>query len=349
MTTTDTRHNPANEVAKYKFFEELANMNDGRDPKTVDQFVNAIHEFEVAIGFKDFRKYKSDWAITFKEHMDDKRNPQTGQEISKSLYFHYISFVRRFFEWLMDNEKDYAKIKRRDIGFLSVTRGDKNKARVPNYQESHEVADILATIRAMPSATAMELRNKAIISLFLLTTPRIGSLQQARVDRIKYFKEYGAWAFVQDPRLQNTKNANNITSFFIGDSEDIIQNVITWRDCLVAEGFKGKNYLFPKITPSFSPDGRAIAVLTREYIKSDTQIREVIKEAFESNGLPYLKPHSFRHSIARKVKKEGDSTHKLIALAENMGQKSGMATIINSYAGDYLKEQSVIIKGIRLE
>ncbi len=127
MTMPDTRHNPANEIVKYRFFEELENNKDGKDPKTVNQFVNALHEFEVANDFRDFKKYTSDWALRFKDYLNDKKNKQTGQAISKTLYFNYITFVRQFFEWLVESEKDYAKIKNRDIGYLYVTRNDKKQ------------------------------------------------------------------------------------------------------------------------------------------------------------------------------------------------------------------------------
>ncbi len=201
----------------------------------------------------------------------------------------------------------------------------------------------------MPKSTEIERRNKAILSLFLLTTPRISSLMHARINRIKYFREYEIWAFVQDPRLQNTKYSKNITAFFIGQSEDITQNVLRWQDELISKGFRKNDFLFPRITPSFTPDGGSVMVLTKEGIKSDSHIREVVKEAFQKNGLPYLKPHSFRHSIARKVRKETDATDKLIALAENLGQKSGMATIITCYAGSALKVRAETIKNIRFE
>lgn len=345
----DTRYHPDNEIAKYRFFEEMEHQADGRDAKTITHYANAIHEFEVANGFKDFRKYNSDWAITFKNHLNDKVNANTGQPLSKSVYFSYISDVRRFMEWLVKENKDYAKIKRKDIAFLHVTRNDKNKARTTNYQESHPPADILSTIRNMPEKTPIELRNKALLSLLILTTPRISSLQQARVGKIKYLKEYDAWAFIQDPRLQNTKYSRNITSIFIGQSQDIIDNVVRWKECLTAQGFKSRDYLFPKITPVFTADSDSVMKLTKEPIKSGSQLRDIVKKAFHDNGLEYLKPHSFRHSIARMVRKEQDATNILIALAENAGQKNGMATLITSYAGDPLCERSKIIKNIKLE
>jgi hypothetical protein len=195
MTQIDTRYNDTNEIVKYSFFEHLQHSKDGKDPKTVMQYINAVHEFEIATGFKDFRKYNSDWAIIFKDYLNDKISKQTGQNISKNLYFHYTSFVRQFFEWLIATDKDYSKITSDSIDFFHVTRNDKNKARATGYQESHDLPDILATIRNMPASNEIQMRNKAILSLFLLTNPRIGSLQQTRIKSIKYFKDYDTWAF----------------------------------------------------------------------------------------------------------------------------------------------------------
>ncbi len=270
-------------------------------------------------------------------------------DYAEVLYFHYTSFVRQFFEWLITNEKDYTKITQKSLDYFHVTRNDKNKARATGYQESHDLADILATIRKMPNGSEIEMRNQAILSLFLLTTPRMASLQQARIKSIRYFKDYDVWAFVQDPRLQNTKYAKTITAFFIGQSKDIIQNVINWREYLISKGFNDKNYLFPKITPSFTPTGEKIMTLTKDYIKSDSQIRDIVKASFINNGLPYYKPHSFRHSIARKIANMENSTQLLIALAENFGHKNGMAEIIRTYGGNYLQKQAEIVKNIRLE
>lgn len=345
----DTRYNQNNEIVKYKFFEELENSVDGKDPKTVDQYIKAIHEFEIANNFKDFRHYNKDWAIVFKDHLNDKRNKQTKQHISKSYYFHYLSHVRTFFEWLLKNEKEYSKLKEREINFLGTTGKEKNQARVTGIPESHEIKDILSTIRNIPNETKEQRRNKAMLSLFLLTSPRISSLQEARIKSIRYFKEYDSWAFLQDPRLQNTKYSKKIIAFFVGNVEDIKQNVLNWRNELIEEGWNDKDYLFPKITPSFTKDSKSIMVLQKDYIRSDGQIRDIVKKAFVDNGIKYLKPHTFRHSIAREVKKKPNATELGIALAENYGQKTGMAVLFSSYAGDYLQKQAELVKGIELE
>jgi len=287
--------------------------------------------------------------MDFKHHLADKINIRTKAPISKSLYFHYLAHVREFFEWLIVNVKSYNKIKLRDIEYLHVTRNDKNKARATGYQESHSLKDILATIRSMPSNTEMALRNRAMVSLCLLTTPRIGALQTARIQSIKYFKQYDAWAFVQDPRLLNTKFSKKITAFFIGHIQELIDYVIVWREYLLARGFKEKDYLFPKIATSFNSDCMSVVTLTRDPIKSSSTIREIFKQAFLSNGLPYRKPHSFRHTITRIMKRESNAVELSIALAENMGHKGNLSTLHASYGGDYEQQQSAILKAFELE
>lgn len=348
MQHIDTRHHAQNEIVRYRFFEKLEHQ-DGKDSKTIDHYIIAIHEFELAIGFKDFRKFVHEWAITFKNHLNDKKNQRTGEHISKSLYFHYVDHVRHFFEWLQVHEKDYAKLKAQDISYLRVSRNDRNRAKATGYQESHKVEDILATIRAMPSGNELEMRNKAILSLFLLANPRIASLRETRIKSIRYFEDYDAWAFLQDPRLQSTKFAKSITTFFIGDLPDIIRNVTEWRDYLIAKGCKDKDYLFPKITPSFTPSGENILQLSKEPIASDGKIRDVVKVAFHKNGLPYYKPHTFRHSISRKARQAPNATDLLIALSQNFGHKNGMAEIVRSYGCDYLQRQAELVKGFGLE
>lgn len=349
MSKIDTRHNQNNEIVKRKFFEQLEHARNGKDPKTVDQYVKALHEFEVFTGFIDFKKFSSDCAIEFKAYLGDKFNQHTGEPISKACYFHYLSYIREFFEWLVANEKDYKKIKLRAVEALHSTRNDRNKAKATGYQECHMLAEILATIRNMPSDTEIELRNRAMLSLSLLTTPRISALQTARLQSIKYFKQYETWAFVQDPRLLNTKFSKKITAFFIGQAQDLISNVITWREHLLANGFTGKDYLFPKISTNFNSDCMSALTLTREKIKSQSVIRDIFKAAFVSNGLPYYKPHSFRHSLARAMKKAPNAVELSIALAENMGHKGGLSTLHASYGGDYEQQQSALLKAFELK
>lgn len=341
-----TKHNEANELAKYKFLDELGVE---KDPKTVLHYINAIHEFEVATNFRDFREYNSEWAKEFKHYLNNKKNKRTGQNISQSLYVSYIAHVRNFFEWLAKNEKEYSKLKARDIAFLKVTQNVANQAKATGYQESHDVNDLLSTIRNMPETTNIEKRNKAMFSLCLLTSPRISSLQTARIKSIKFMREYNSWAFLQNPKTQKTKFSKNITSFFVGQSQDIVNNLLNWQQYLQSQGFENNDYLFPRTEMSFSKEGKPTILLAKGMIKSQTIIREALHEAFQNNSLAYRSPHKFRHSITRRARQDGASTDTLLAIAENFGQKTGLATLVASYGDNYLHKQAELMKGINLQ
>jgi len=350
----NTRYNKNNEALKYEFFRQLEHSGiNGKDPKsedTIPKYVNAIHEFEIATNFQDFKKYTSDSAITFKNHLSDKKNKRTGDHISKSLYVHSTKHVKEFFEWLIEEDKDYSHIAKKDISFFNANKNDKNTALATAHQESYPIENIISTIRKMPESNDIERRNKAMVSLCFLTTPRISALQTARMVSIKYFDEYEAWAFDQNPKLVDTKRRSHITSFFIGQLQDIIANVLGWLEYLKEKGFKDHDYFFPKIESTFASDGSHICQLTKDKIVSDSWIRtNVFRKAFEDNGLKYLKVHPFRHSLARAMKKEPNATELLIALAENDGHKNQMAVLIASYGGDYMAVRSKLMKNFKLE
>jgi integrase/recombinase XerD len=351
---TDTRYNEANEIVKYKFLKELENSgiknSDPKSEKTVLQYMNAIHEFEIATNFKDFKKYDSEFALEFKSYLEDKKNQRTDKNISKSFYVHYLKFVKEFFEWLKAENKEYSKISQKYINFLRTNKNDQNTALATAHQPSHPINVILAVIRNIPETALIEIRNKAMISLCLLTTPRISALKTARISSIRYFEEYEAWAFDQNPRLVDTKYKRHITSFFIGQSQDIVDNVLRWWNYLKEQGFKGDDYLFPRIDPSFDSEGKSICQLTDKMIASSSWIgRSIFRKAFENNNVEFYRVHSFRHSIERAMEKEPYATQLLIALAENDGHKNQMATLLKSYGGNYMIDRSKLMRYFKLE
>jgi integrase len=339
--------NAKNEVLKHKFLGMLLNAK-GRDEKTVHAHANAIHEFEIFTNFKDFKKFEINEAIGFKEHLASKINKRTGESISKSYLQHYTSHTKAFFEWLI-NQNGYKHIKFDDIQYFNISRNDRNRALATGYQESYEVFEILETIRKLPSKTEIELRNKALISLCFLTTPRISALQTARVGSVKYFKSYEAYAFVQNPNLVNTKFARNITAYFIGSLQDIYDNVLNWQEYLKIKGFTDKDSLFPKIAPSFTSEGISKLIMEKDFIKSQTTIRQIFAKNFINNNLPYRKPHSFRHSIVRKAQTMPNSPALISALNQNMGHTLDVGTIIASYGTRPEHERAGILKNFNLE
>jgi hypothetical protein len=125
---------------------------------------------------------------------------------------------------------------------------------------------------------------------------------------------------------------------------------------LKEEGFKGDDYLFPRIDSSFDSDGKSICELTNNILGSSSWIgSSVFRKAFKDNNLEFYRVHSFRHSIERAMEREPYATQLLIALAENDGHKNQMATLVKSYGGNYmidrskLMNRSKLMKGFKLE
>lgn len=352
--TIKIKYNKNNEVIKYQFFKELKysgiNGKKPRDDQTISQCILAIHEFEIATNFKDFKQFNQDIAIEFKEHLNNKKNKRTGENISKSFYIHALNHLKEVFEWLI-SFKEYSHIKKSDINFLQPTQNDINTALSTKFQPSYLISDILSTIRNMPNSTLIEMRDKAMISLCLLTTPRISALRTAKICSINFLKEYTAWVFEQDPKKGvATKNRKYILSFFMGHSQDIIDNILNWHQYLIENGFKDNDPLFPQFNPTFTKEGNNTLEITHNMIKDDGWIRiNIFKKTFQNNNLKYIHPHNFRHSVARAMKKLPNAIYLSIALAENDGQKNGMSVLHSSYGGDYMNERAELMKSFKLE
>ncbi|MFT4968055.1 MAG: integrase [Candidatus Deianiraeaceae bacterium] len=299
--------------------------------------------FGGCINFQDFSKFKKDWSVDFKRHLVTKK-----EDISMSYCNNYMSHVRVFFEWLV-KQKGYTHIHNKGITLLYLTQNERNEAKATGIQKSYLVHKILATIRNMPNDTPIQMRDKAIISLCILTTPRITALMSARMMSVDFLEEYNAWAFMQ----RKTKKRRAITAFFIGQYcesiQDIIQNVIKWKEYLVKKGFTDKDYLFPKIVPSFDKDGVHILELKKQKIKSSTTAGDIFNKAFINNNLAKINPHSFRHTISKLMKRQQQSARLVPAFHENYGHTKGLAQVLSTYGQDYLCEQAELLSNFPLE
>ena len=104
--------------------------------------------------------------------------------------------------------------------------------------------------------------------------------------------------------------------------------------------------LFPKTEISVGESGNFEASgLTREFWKTASPVREIVKRAFESAGLPNYGPHAFRHMHIRDAEKNATTIEEFRAYSQNIGHKS-MLTTIGSYGIDLSRErQKELIRG----
>jgi len=73
-----------------------------------------------------------------------------------------------------------------------------------------------------------------------------------------------------------------------------------WITELSALGFGPDDPVFPATEIAPGPDLKFTPVgLKRVHWRNADAIRRIVRRAFESVGLPYYHPHSFRHTLAR--------------------------------------------------
>lgn len=178
----------------------------------------------------------------------------------------------------------------------------------------------------MPHQTDRQIRDKALISLQALCTLRISELRTVKLSSIIY--EDGTYFIDVCPRVMKVKFAKSRQVFFLALPEDIQENVIRWKERLTSLGFKDDDPFFPAIDNRFNAENLLEDQIRPNGIKSNTTIRNIFKQAFENAGFEYIKPHSFRNTVARRAQKE--SPEYLNASKQNLGHSS-IDTTLNGY------------------
>ena len=193
----------------------------------------------------------------------------------------------------------------------------------------------------MRETTDIEKRNRALIAFTLLTGIRdsaVASLKIKHVDLI-------ANSVFQDAREVNTKFSKTFTSYFFPVGDDIREIVVNWVNYLKGELLYGNDDpLFPKTNVIqgearvFEPSG-----FKKEHWQTASPIRAIFKEAFNSAGLSYFNPHSFRNTLVRVGEKLCQNPEDFKAWSQNLGHE-GVLTTFYSYGEVQPQRQAEIIQ-----
>lgn len=313
-----SRYHPANERAKYAYRIHLRRAFK-RDEKTILALLKHILEFETFTGFEPF--------TTFTDTLADKYvNWMFERDLSLSHISDNLRALKDFLRWLERQPGYRSKIHYNHIDYLTITNKQQRTAKATEYKKAYTYEQILKAIRQMPDATITQRRNKAMISLQALCGLRVGEIRTVKIKNL--IEEDGCFFIYVNPKDMHVKFAKTRHANFMPLPDDIIQNVIQWRDYLTGKGFTAKEPLFPQISSQFNQLNLLQSKLTHEEIKSDTTIRDIFRRAFEAAGYEYLRPHSFRHTIARYA--EQQSPEFLNAVRQALGHSS-IHTTFQSY------------------
>lgn len=214
------------------------------------------------------------------------------------------------------------------------------EAKAAAYRPSPTLNQLEAAVKAMPTETDVDLRNRALLAFLSCTGLRI---EAATTLRIRNFVEH-LNLVDQTPRNVKTKHRKHIRTFLVPLSPYLIQVFKDWLHRLTnVLLFSEDDPIFPSAKTRIDNEtGSTIVDFTREHWKQAGAARKVLKAALESVGSPGYSPHRMRNMIVKEGYKRGFSMDQMKALSQNLGHAK-LDTTINTYGQLSLEEQERII------
>ena len=324
--------NAKNEHIKRKYADYLKHA-DGKAEMTIRQVEKAIQRYELFTSQADFGSFNQQRARTFKEEL-------AKQNLAKATIFSTITSLKRFFGWLAIQPGYKLKISLSDVEFLSLSEKDIRAAKAPADRSIPTLEQVLQVVENMPFDTPIEKRNRALVAFTALTGTRDGA---AVTLRLKHF-DPSRNLVIQNPNEVKTKFSKRICAFLLPVDDKLKSIFLDWHHYLKTVLFFGNDDpLFPKTAVKqdendcFKADG-----LSREFWASASPMRDIFKTAFQSAGLPYYSPHTFRHMLVQLAYQRKLTPAQLKAWSLNLGHES-LLTTLTSYGNMPLEMQRQLI------
>ena len=327
---------------KRDYFHYLKHAR-GQTAQAVDAAAKAIDRFESSNGQKPFKAFRDKQAMAFKDRLALQIGVRSKEPLSAATVYATLSALKAFFRWLAEEPIYGTKIVKSHADYFSPSGKHAAIAKAKRQTPVPTPEQIRAVLNAMPHATDIEKRDRALIAFTLLTGARdsaIASLRLGDVDFIEGKVE-------QDARHVETKFSKSFTTFFFPVGDDIRVIVEEWVHFLLNErAFGPGDALFPKTRISVGASGQFESVgLMRQGWSNATAIRSIFKEAFKLAGLRYFNPHSFRNTLVRFGQQTCQTPEAFKAWSQNLGHDQVMTTL-SSYGHVETRRQGELIRDL---
>ncbi|MBZ9939469.1 site-specific integrase [Mesorhizobium sp. BR1-1-16] len=336
--------NAANERIKRDYLRFLKEAK-GKSGATLDMVRKALARFEESTSAKDFKTFRREQAIAFKERLGETEAIRTGAALSAATRTATLTAVREFFIWLAWRPGFKSRLQLDDVEYLNPSRKDAATAKAPKLRDYPSLEQIRTAIAAMPTETVVDRCNRALIAFTILTGMRdkaIVSLSLRHVDIARVPP-----VVRQDPNSVETKFAKAITTYFFQLGDDLDTIVRAWiGELRNVHLFGPTDPLFPR-TKIAQGEGWSFAVsgIKRAHWSNASPVREIFRRAFSGASLPYFSPHTFRHTLGHLAQEICRTPEELKAWSQNLGHEN-LATTLNSYGKIDAHRQGEVIAGI---
>ncbi len=339
------KHNAANERIKREYFAFLREAK-GRDQATIDRAAMALARFEVSTGHKDFRKFHKEQAVAFKRRLSEQLNGRTGERLSKATIASILRDLKAFFEWLSREPGYRSKLQYSDADYFSQSEKDATIARSQREKNVPSVEQVEHVLKMMPGEIVLDRRDRALVAFTALTAARVNALASFQIGHVNLREGY----VEQDARHVRTKFSKSFRTWFMPVVEGALEIVTEWVEELREQQlWAPADPLFPTTSMGIGENGAFEPIgLGRQGWKSTQPIREIFRRAFESAGLPYFNPHSFRDMLVRYAMSLNVTPEQMKAWSQNLGHEQVLTTLTN-YGSIPVHRQGEIIRGLNLK
>lgn len=320
------KHNAKNTRIKREYFQYLREAR-GYGAASVDAVAKAISRFEESANYRDFASFHREQAVAFKRKLGEQLGERLGKPLSQSTIGSTLRALREFFIWLAGQPGYKARIRYADADYFNqsdkeqaVARASRPKA-PPTLEQMHHI------LRTMPRYTPVELRNRALMALAMLTGARDGALASLRLKHLD-LREKLLW---QDGREVRTKFAKTFSTWFFPAGDEAIDAVADWAEWLREQHWGPEDPLFPATQVSIGKSGGFVADgIVRRGWSTAAPIRKIFRDACADAGVPYFNPHSLRDMLAQLGERVCRTPEEFKAWSQNLGH-SGVLTTLTSY------------------
>lgn len=338
METPVNKHNAENERIKRDYVIWLRESR-GRSEPSLDQVEKALDRFETYTKRRSFKEFRKEQAVGFKNTLARETASRSGLPLSLATRRSTLMALRQFFEWLATQPGYRSRVLASDASYFRLLANEDRAAQAFFEAPAPSLPQIRRVLSAMPVTTTIDLRNRALIAFTIVTGCRDGALTHLRLKHI----DIDRMALKLDAREIRTKFGKSFPVFFFPVGADFQKIVAEWIDHLLnVQHWSLTDPLFPATDLRFNTATKRIEVagIKRAHWANSTPIRRIFKNAFQSAGLPYFNPHSFRKTLAVYGETHCRTIEELKCWSQNLGHDH-LGTTLASYGtiGAHRQEQ----------
>jgi integrase/recombinase XerD len=347
MTKSIVKTPYQNEQIKREFFDQLRHGR-GFTKNSINAFADAITQWQTFAQGKDFSQFTKERAAAFVEYLSTRPAKTKTGKIALVTQNNYLRRVKKFFEWLSEQPGYKSKIKKGYVEWLRLSKSDAHIARMATTRREPTFEEIKIIIQKIKGENELDLRDRALICLAILTGARISALASLKM---KSFDKKEKILYQSPKDGVKTKSTKLIpTIFFPTGWDEPERYFIEWYEYLESKGFKPDDPIFPATLNCFSDKGNIHSkeAVSKKLWNGSGAARKIFQKRCLDAGVPYFNPHSFRHSVVDIFMERNPTEKQKKAFSMNIGHES-VTTTFASYGNSSMtqKEAIEIIKKMR--